>query len=116
LLVLTGTDSEDLYTFPASTKGTLGAVGELCKAYGKRVRLQPDEYPVIKLGVSSSLHKKRAYGRIKYPILEVVGWTPKGPAMALPEGGGCPSAPPAGNAPPAAMPPPASEPASAPRF
>jgi hypothetical protein len=77
---------ELLYTFAASSRGALGAVGELCKERGKHMREKPDEDPVIKLGVGSYLHRNKAYGRIKFPILEVVGWVNKTPFVQALEG------------------------------
>jgi hypothetical protein len=71
-------DPEDaLFTFAISSKGGLGAIGELCKAYGKVMRQRPDEFPIIQLGVGSYAHSNKQYGRIKYPILDIVGWTAK---------------------------------------
>jgi len=75
-LLLIDSESEP-YTFTTSSRGGLNAIGELCKAYGKAMRQHPDEFPVIEIGVGSYLHANKAYGRIKYPTLEIVGWTNK---------------------------------------
>jgi len=66
---------ENLYTFATSSKGGLGAIGTLCRAYGKDMRTRPDEYPIIRLGTDSYNH--RVYGRTKVPLITVVGWEPK---------------------------------------
>lgn len=65
-----------LYTFATSSRGGLNAVGELCKAYGKIGRMKPGEYPVVALKVGSYEHSDKSYGRIKYPVFDIVGWAP----------------------------------------
>ena len=87
-LILADPNTKELYTFAASSRGALGAVGELCKERGKHMREKPDEDPVIKLGVGSYLHRNKAYGRIKFPILEVVDWVDKAPFVQALEGTG----------------------------
>jgi hypothetical protein len=70
-------DEDNLFTFTTSSRGGLNAIGELCKAYGKAMRQRPDEFPIIALKVGSYQHSNKAYGRIKFPIFEVVGWAGK---------------------------------------
>jgi hypothetical protein len=82
-VVMVECDTETLYTFTCSSRGGLSAIGELAKVYGRRLHLHPDDYPVIKLGVGSYAHRVKSYGRIKYPIFEVIDWTPRGPLQAL---------------------------------
>ncbi|HEX8837681.1 MAG TPA: hypothetical protein VF748_12145 [Candidatus Acidoferrum sp.] len=65
------------FTFNTSSKGGLGAVGNLSKIYGRHVKTAPDDLPLIKLGVDSYRHFKREYGEIRVPVFEVEGWTPK---------------------------------------
>jgi hypothetical protein len=79
LLVLVGLEDNALYTFTTTSKGGRGAAGELGKDYGKQMRQRPDQYPVVVLGVSSYLHKNKAYGRIKNPTFKIVDWVPKKP-------------------------------------
>jgi len=76
LLKGTGDDSE-LYTFTASSKGGLNALGDLCKAYGKAMAQHPGEYPVVAIGVDAYDHPNRSYGRIKVPTFKIVGWAGK---------------------------------------
>lgn len=76
-LILKAEKGDELFTFAASSRGSINAVGELCKVYGKAMRQRPDEFPIIKLDGGSYNHPNKAYGRIKFPILEVVGWAPK---------------------------------------
>jgi len=78
ILKTPGEAGEDaLFTFTTSSRGGLNAIGELCKAYGKAMRQRPDELPIISLGVGSYQHSNKAFGRIKFPIFEVVGWAAK---------------------------------------
>ena len=81
------------------SKGGIGAIGELCKVFGRHMREAPDEDPVIALGVGSYQHRDKQYGRIKFPILEVVDWVDKAPFEAAletggPDGGSAPAAAP----------------------
>jgi hypothetical protein len=88
-LVLVQMDEGQIYTFATSSRGGLGAVGELCKTFGKHVRQHPDEYPIIELGVGSYQHRNKSFGRIKYPIFKIVGWIDKkGPLALLAANGG----------------------------
>lgn len=78
ILKTPGEQGEDaLFTFTTSSRGGLNAIGELCKAYGKAMRQRPDELPIISLGVGSYQHSNKAFGRIKFPTFEVVGWAPR---------------------------------------
>lgn len=70
-------DMQHMYTFATSSRGGIGAVGQLCQVYGKGMRERPDEYPVVALKVSAYDHPKKEFGRIKVPVLEVVGWEKK---------------------------------------
>lgn len=72
-----GSDDEKLYTFATSSRGGLNCVGELCKVYGKQMRQQPDQYPIVELGSGSYNHPNKEFGRIKFPTLAVVGWEAK---------------------------------------
>ena len=78
LLKTPGESGEDnLFTFTTSSKGGLGAIGELCKAYSKAMLQRPDQYPVIALMGSSYPHRNKSLGRIKISVFEIVGWAPK---------------------------------------
>lgn len=68
---------DNLFTFATSSRGGLNAIGDLCKVYGKGMRTRPDEFPIVRLGVGSYQHSNKAFGRIKFPKLDVVGWTSK---------------------------------------
>jgi hypothetical protein len=62
-----------LYTFVSSSKGGLGAVGELCEIYSKHRRMKPDEIPVIQLLSRSYQH--RDYGELFAPQFKFEGWS-----------------------------------------
>jgi hypothetical protein len=82
-LVLIDLESDELFTFSTSSKGSLGAIGELCKSHGKHLRMKPDEVPIVELDVGSYQHPNRNYGEIRFPIFKVVEWvsTDKLPAI-----------------------------------
>jgi hypothetical protein len=82
-LVLADPESKQLYTFTTSSRGGLGAVGELCKVYGKTIRQRPGQIPLVKLEVGSYKHRDPQLGRIKFPVFEIVGWTDEAPYLAL---------------------------------
>lgn len=75
-VVLKPEKGEQLYTFTTSSKGGLGALGELAKTFGNNLRQHPDDFPVVELGRSSYQHPNREYGEIRIPVLKVVGWVP----------------------------------------
>jgi hypothetical protein len=77
---------DEVYTFATSSKGGMGAIGELAKTYGKIMRQSPDEYPIIALRAASYQHKDRSIGRIKYPVFPVVGTIGKAEIDAAIEG------------------------------
>lgn len=63
-------------TFSASSKGGIGAIGNLCKAYAKAYRDQPGTVPVLELGRDSYKHSK--YGKTYVPVLSIVDWVENG--------------------------------------
>ena len=70
-----GTDDDDLFTYPTSSQGGIKAIGELCKQYVRMTKEKGPGYPIIELSFSSYKHEK--YGKVKTPVLKVVGWEPK---------------------------------------
>jgi len=76
-LVMVEAETGQLYTFTTSSKGGLGAVGELCKAFGRYMRQHPDVFPVVEIGVSSYQHRDRTRGRIKVPTFKIIRFEPK---------------------------------------
>jgi hypothetical protein len=97
-LIVVEQKEKTLFTFTTSSKGGLGAIGELCNVYGKAMRERPDDYPIIELGVGSYMHPIKKYGRIKYPVFintkarppSVFGWAAKAPLLNLLEGAAAP--------------------------
>jgi hypothetical protein len=92
-LIMRRVKDGEIFTFTTSSKGGLGCIGELSKAYGKAMRQQPDKYPVIELDVGSYQHRDRSLGRIKYPVFKIVDWTAK-------DGGNTPASEPPKSLPP----------------
>ena len=66
-----------LYTFTTSSRGGLGAVGDLVRRYSRHRRKNPDVHPIIALDVDAYEHKNKAFGRIKFPQFTPMGWEPK---------------------------------------
>jgi hypothetical protein len=64
-----------LFTLVLNGKGRSGeAIGRLVGAFG-RSRYRDTDYPIIRLGTDAYSHK--VYGRIKFPVLPIVGWRPR---------------------------------------
>lgn len=59
-------------TLSVSSKGGIGAMGNLCKAYGKEYRSRDGQVPIIELGRDSYKHPE--YGKTYVPVLTIVGW------------------------------------------
>jgi hypothetical protein len=83
LILVSQDEPARTFTFTTSSRGGLGAIGELSKTYGKALRQHPGQCPVIELDVGSYLHSNRAYGRIKFPIFKVVDWVAEAPFTKL---------------------------------
>lgn len=66
-----------LYTFTTSSRGGLGAVGDLARRYARHRRKHPDVYPLVALDVDSYKHQNKAYGIIKVPQFTPAGWQDK---------------------------------------
>ena len=71
---MTDVKGEELYIFSTSSRGGIGALGELCKIYARFRRLNPTKLPIVALGVDSYMHSNRAFGRIKVPQFQLAGW------------------------------------------
>ncbi len=66
-----------MFTFTTNSAGGKNAMAKLSGEYGQQMREHPDEYPIVSLNVGSYMHSNPAYGRIKFPIFEIVGWADK---------------------------------------
>jgi hypothetical protein len=69
-LVLVAPDDDEIFTYSTGSRGGIDAIGKLCAAHGKA---PAGVYPLVCLAVGSYQHRDRTIGRVKYPILEVVG-------------------------------------------
>jgi hypothetical protein len=71
-VVMMDPETGQLYTFVTASKGGLGAVGEIAKAFGRHIRMSPGEVPLIKLQMRSYPHP--TYGEIRVPKFDLVEW------------------------------------------
>jgi hypothetical protein len=79
-----------LFTLVLNGKGRSGdAIARLVGAYG-RSQHRGTDYPIIRLLADAYAHK--VYGRIKYPVLSIVGWRPRAEFAELETGGATPTA------------------------
>jgi hypothetical protein len=67
----------ELFTFVAGSRGALNTVAELCRIHARHAKQNPDHYPIIRLRSDEYQHRVKEFGRIKFPVLGVVGWAPK---------------------------------------
>ena len=114
-LVLRGLETGDEFVFATSGRGGIGAIGELCKAFGKLYRQKPGMAPVIELTNDHYNHK--VYGKTYVPVLKLVDWVrePDGVEERAETVAAPPAAPPAPSLPPAPPPPPKTPDPSAPK-
>ena len=89
-LTLRGVETGDEFVFATSGRGGIGAIGELCKTFGKLYRQKPGMTPVIELGNDHYNHK--VYGKTYFPVLKLVDWV-REPDAAEPSAEAPPSAP-----------------------
>jgi len=76
-LVLKNPETGEFFTFTTGTRGGLNAIADLCRHYARDAKEHPDCYPVIALKSDAYNHPNKAYGRIKIPVLAVVGRSPR---------------------------------------
>jgi hypothetical protein len=60
------------FIFSTSSKGGIGAIGKLCREYGKLMRQNPGMVPIIELSRDHYIHKE--YGKTYTPVFKIVGW------------------------------------------
>lgn len=63
-------------TFSASSKGAIGCIGNLCKAYAKERMQHVGEVPVLELSRDSYMHP--VYKKTYVPVLNIVDWIENG--------------------------------------
>jgi hypothetical protein len=75
-------ENGDLFTFTTSSTGGKDAIANLARRYGYHRSRYPDVYPIISIGVGSYPHKKKEYGRVKFPLFIPAGYEPKARFLA----------------------------------
>lgn len=79
--VLEMVDGEgESFLYATGSKGGIGALGRLCKEYGKLYRQRPGQVPIIELGRDSYMHKE--FGKTYFPVFTIVDWVDEG-AMTI---------------------------------
>ncbi len=73
-LVVVNPGTKDVFTFVAGSKGSLDAVAELSRAFGKEVRKRTDTLPLVSLKVDAYQHRDRTIGRVKVPVFDIVDY------------------------------------------
>lgn len=61
-------------TFITNSQGGLKAMGELSKRYGQEMSSHEGQNPIIEIGTDAYNHPNKEYGRIKVPVITLVGW------------------------------------------
>lgn len=79
-LPLANPDNGEQMTWSAASKGGIGAIGNLCKAYGREYRQRDGQVPIVELGRDSYKHKK--YGKTYVPVATIVDWVANGSVPA----------------------------------
>jgi hypothetical protein len=94
-LPLADPDTGEQMTFSASSKGGIGGIGNLCKAYSKEHRSRGTQVPVIELQRDSYMHP--VYKKLYVPMLPIVGWRENMPDAAPEAAAEIEAAPPKGS-------------------
>lgn len=79
-LPLADPETGEQMTYSASSKGGIGCIGNLCKAFSKGRAANAALIPVLELGRDSYKHAK--YGKTYVPVLSITDWVENG---AIPE-------------------------------
>lgn len=70
-------DQGALCTFAVSGVSAIKEAGRLSGAYASHRKTRPYDFPRIRLDVGSYVHRNRSIGRVKFPAINCIGWTPK---------------------------------------
>lgn len=62
----------ETFIYSTGSKGGVGAIGKLCKAYGKEYRQRPGQVPIVTLDRDFYMHKK--HGKTYFPVFTIVDW------------------------------------------
>ena len=83
-------EAEELYTYSATSKGGLNALGDLMTKYGDHIALnydnEPAVFPVIALNVGSYMHSNRQFGKIFVPKFDLVDYVKPPKALLTADG------------------------------
>ncbi|MFC0302759.1 hypothetical protein [Rhizorhabdus histidinilytica] len=75
-LPLADPETGEQMTFSASSKGGIGCIGNLCKAYAAQRGQHPGLFPVLELARNSYMHP--VYKKTYVPVLNIVDWVENG--------------------------------------
>ncbi|QDZ07471.1 hypothetical protein FPZ24_08235 [Sphingomonas panacisoli] len=75
-LPLADPDDGEQMTFSASSKGGIGCIGNLCKAFARAPERAQGLIPVLELGRDSYKHAE--YGKTYVPVLTIADWVENG--------------------------------------
>lgn len=75
-LPLADPETGEQMTFSASSKGGIGCIGNLCKAYATQRNQHPGLVPVLELARDSYMHP--VYKKTYVPVLSIVDWVENG--------------------------------------
>jgi hypothetical protein len=67
-------ENGEQFTFATGSRGGIQAIGNLCAAYGRRMRSHPGEMPTIALDSSSYPHRDKQIGHVPIPVFRITGW------------------------------------------
>lgn len=73
-LPLADPNTGEQLVFSTASKGGIGAIGNLCKAYGRDWAKHPGLVPLIEIGTDKYKHRDASRGWIKVPVLTLVDW------------------------------------------
>ena len=65
-------ETDEEFVFTTGSKGGIGALGKLARAYARQRQKRDGQLPVVELGASSYRHK--TYGEVHVPVFRIVGW------------------------------------------
>jgi hypothetical protein len=71
-IVLISPESGDVFTFTTSSRGGILTLADLRQVHGRSI-CHSGRYPIVSLDSSSYLHTNKTLGRVKVPVLKVVG-------------------------------------------
>jgi hypothetical protein len=76
-LVLQQAGTTELFTFVTSSRTGRRSVGNLLRHYDRMRRLNPGEYPVVRLKTGGFQHRDERVGWVETPAFAVVGRAPR---------------------------------------